>query len=71
MSEVCKLLTWICGFIIASAIAQLISLLPWSFLVIGVAAVITYWQGKTSDSKLLQVVAIGLAFGWCKCYFAG
>lgn len=71
MSEICKLLIWICGFTISSALAQLISLLPWSFLVIGVTAVITYSQGKSSDSKLLQVIAIGLTFGWCRCYFFG
>ncbi|BAY93783.1 hypothetical protein NIES37_38710 [Tolypothrix tenuis PCC 7101] len=71
MSQICRLLTSICGFLVASALAQLISLLPWSFLVIGVAAVITYSKGKTDNSMLLQVIAIGLAFGWMKCYFAG
>ncbi|YAF99209.1 MAG: hypothetical protein AB3A66_27445 (plasmid) [Nodularia sp. CChRGM 3473] len=71
MSEICRLLIWICGFVIASAIAQLISLLPWSALVIGVSATIIYSQGKNSNSMLLQVIAVGLAFGWGKCYFLG
>ncbi len=71
MSQICKLLIWMCGFIIASAIAQLISLLPWSFLVVGISAVITYSQGKNSNSMLLQIIAIGLAFGWGRCYFLG
>jgi 4-hydroxybenzoate polyprenyltransferase len=71
MSQICRLLIWICGFVIASAIAQLISLLPWSVLVVGVATVVTYSQGKADNSMLLQVIAIGLAFGWMKCYFAG
>jgi 4-hydroxybenzoate polyprenyltransferase len=71
MSEICRLLIWICGFVIASAIAQLISLLPWSALVIGVATTVTYSQGKSKNSMLLQVIAVGLAFGWVKCYFLG
>ncbi|AUB42158.1 hypothetical protein COO91_09762 (plasmid) [Nostoc flagelliforme CCNUN1] len=60
-----------CGFIIASAVAQLISLLPYNALVVGVAVVITYSQGKNSNSMLLQIIAIGLAFGWGKCFFLG
>jgi hypothetical protein len=71
MSQICKLLIWMCGFIIASAVAQLISLLPWNVLVVGVAAIITYYQGKNSNSMLLQVIAVGLVFGWSKCYFVG
>ncbi|MEH2146407.1 hypothetical protein [Nostoc sp.] len=71
MSQVCKLLIWICGFLIASAAAQLISLLPWSFLVVGVASMITYTKGKTDNSMLLQIIAVGLTFGWCKCYLIG
>jgi hypothetical protein len=53
------------------AIAQLISLLPWNALVVGVAVVVTYSQGKNSNSMLLQIIATGLAFGWSKCYFLG
>lgn len=64
MSQICRLLIWMCGFIIASAVAQLISLLPYNALVVGVAVVITYSQGKNSNSMLLQIIAIGLAFGW-------
>ena len=60
-----------CGFVIASASAQLISLLPWSALVIGVAATVTYSQGKNNKDILLQVIATGLAFGWLKCFFLG
>ncbi len=71
MSQICRLLIWICGFVIASAIAQLISLLPWSILVVGVGVVATYSKGKADNSMLLQVIAIGLVFGWIKCYFAG
>ncbi|GAX38860.1 hypothetical protein NIES3585_49120 [Nodularia sp. NIES-3585] len=71
MSQICRLLIWMCGFVIASASAQLISLLPWSALVIGVAATIIYSQGKNSNSMLLQVIAIGLGFGWMKCFFLG
>ncbi|MBW4617221.1 MAG: hypothetical protein KME21_29100 [Desmonostoc vinosum HA7617-LM4] len=71
MSQVCKLSIWICSFLIASAAAQLVSLLPWSMLVIGVVSVMTYTKGKTDDSMLLQVIAVGLTFGWTKCYFLG
>ncbi|WP_375515740.1 hypothetical protein [uncultured Nostoc sp.] len=71
MSQVCKLLIWICGFLIASAATQLISLLLWSFLVVGVASVITYTKGKADNSMLLQIISVGLTFGWCKCYFIG
>jgi hypothetical protein len=71
MSEICNLLTLMCGFVISSAIAQLTALLPWSALVVGVAATITYSQGKSSNSMLLQVVAIGLVFGWARCSFLG
>lgn len=71
MSQICRLLIWICGFVIASAIAQLISLLPWSALIIGVAATVTYSQGKSNGDMLLQVIATGLAFGWLKCFFLG
>lgn len=71
MSQICRLLIWMCGFVIASASAQLISLLPWSALVIGVAATIIYSQGKSNGDMLLQVIATGLAFGWLKCFFLG
>lgn len=71
MSQICRLLIWICAFLIASAVAQLISLLPWSILVVVVGVIVTYSQGKTDNSMLLQVIAVGLAFGWMKCYFAG
>ncbi|MCC5666978.1 hypothetical protein LC653_24575 [Nostoc sp. CHAB 5784] len=71
MSLLCRLLIWMCGFIIASAVAQLISLLPYNTLVVGVGVVITYSQGKNSNSMLLQIIAIGLAFGWGKCFFLG
>lgn len=71
MSQVCTLLTWMCGFLVACAFAQIISLLPWSILIVGVAAVITYIKGKSDNSMLLQVIAIGLSLGWCKCYFLG
>jgi hypothetical protein len=71
MSQICRLLIWICAFLIASAAAQLISLLPWSILVVGVGVVVTYCKGKADNSMLLQVIAIGLVFGWMKCYFAG
>jgi hypothetical protein len=71
MSQICRLLIWICAFLIASAIAQLISLLPWSLLVLGVGATAAYSKGKTDNSMLLQVIAVGLAFGWMKCSFAG
>jgi hypothetical protein len=71
MSQICKILIWMCSFLVASAVAQLISLLPWSFLVVGVSAVIIYSQGKNSNSMLLQIIAVGLAFGWGKCYFLG
>ncbi|MCC5618467.1 hypothetical protein LC605_25950 [Nostoc sp. CHAB 5836] len=71
MSQVCKLLIWMCSFLVASATAQLISLLPWSFLVIGVTTVVTYTKGKTDNEMLLQVIAVGLTFGWTKCYFLG
>ena len=71
MSLLCRLLIWMCGFIIASTTAQLISLLPWNALVVGVAVVITYSQGKSNNSMLLQIIAIGLAFGWGKCFFVG
>ncbi len=56
MSQICKILIWMCSFLVASAVAQLISLLPWSFLVVGVSAVIIYSQGKNSNSMLLQVI---------------
>ncbi len=55
----------------AAAIAQLISLLPWSFLVIAMAATIAYTIGQKENSMILQVIAMGLIFGWTKCYFAG
>jgi hypothetical protein len=71
MSLLCRLLIWMCGFIIASAVAQLISLLPYNALVVGVGVVITYSQGKNSNSMLLQIIATGLAFGWGKCFFLG
>ena len=71
MSLLCRLLIWMCGFIIASAVAQLISLLAYNTLVVGVGVVITYSQGKNSNSMLLQIIAIGLAFGWGKCFFLG
>lgn len=71
MSQICRVLTWMSAFVIACAFAQIISLLPWSILIVGVAAVITYILGKSDNSMLLQVIAIGLSLGWCKCYFLG
>ncbi len=55
----------------ATAIAQLLSLLPWSFLIIAVAATIAYTMGQKENSMILQVIATGLIFGWIKCYFVG
>ncbi|BAZ33768.1 hypothetical protein NIES4074_62820 (plasmid) [Cylindrospermum sp. NIES-4074] len=71
MSQICKLLIWICAFVIAMAVAQLISLLPWSSVVVGVGAFITYSIGKADNAMLLQVIAAGLAFGWIKCFLVG
>jgi hypothetical protein len=71
MSQICKIGRFLCAFIMAGAIAQLVSLLPWSLLVVGVAATIAYTTGQKENSMILQVIAIGLIFGWAKCYFAG
>ncbi|HYW17697.1 MAG TPA: hypothetical protein VE956_00035 [Nodularia sp. (in: cyanobacteria)] len=71
MSQVCKLLQWMCGFVLCTAIAQLLSLLPWSQVIIGIAATVLYTYGQQSNLMVLQVASIGLAFGWAKCFFAG
>ena len=71
MSQVCRVLQWMCGFVIAIAIAQLLTLLPWSQVTVGIPAVVLYSYGHQTDSKELQITAAGLAFGWAKCFFAG
>nr|MDZ8061882.1 hypothetical protein [Nostoc sp. EkiNYC01] len=70
-SEICKILQSVCAFIIATAIAQIVATFPWSQVPIGIAAAIFYSKGHQSNSIALQVIAVGLVFGWAKCYFAG
>ena len=57
-----------CAFIISFASAQVVALLPWSSLVIGVAATIAYMLGQKDGSILMQVIAVGLIAGWTKCF---
>lgn len=68
MSQICKVLRWMCAFIISFASAQVVALLPWSSLVVGVAATIAYMIGQKDSSILMQVIAIGLVSGWAKCF---
>jgi hypothetical protein len=70
-SEICKVLQSVFGFIVASAIAQLIAVLPHSQYPIAIATIICYLKGHQGSSLTLQVVAVGLVFGWGKCYFVG
>lgn len=71
MSQVCKVLQWICAFILCTAIAQLISLLPWSQVIIGITTSVIYTYGHQQNLMVLQVASVGLVFGWFKCFFAG
>ena len=71
MSELCKILQWMCGFIISTAIAQLLTLLPWSQIIVGIPAAAIYTYGHQTNSKSFQIIAIGLAFGWFKCFYGG
>lgn len=71
MSQFCRVLQWMCAFLIAIAIAQLLTLLPWSQFTVGLPAIVLYTYGHQSDSKEFQLAATGLVFGWFKCFFAG
>ncbi|MCC5616361.1 hypothetical protein LC605_15040 [Nostoc sp. CHAB 5836] len=71
MSQICKVLQWMCAFILCSAIAQLITLLPWSQVIIGISAVVIYSYGQQQNLIVLQVASVGLVFGWFKCFFGG
>ena len=72
MSTTTKVVRWICVFLIAFAIGQIISLFPWSFAIVGVAATIAYMAGKmcgrTDEEIMLQVIAAGLVVGTLKCF---
>lgn len=68
MSQVCKILRWTCAFIISTAIAQTISLLPWATFITAILVIIAYGTGQKQDSMVLRIIAIGLFFGWVKCF---
>ncbi|PHJ64982.1 hypothetical protein VF04_04150 [Nostoc linckia z7] len=70
-SEICKILQSVFGFVVASAFAQLIAVLSHSQYAIALAAVIFYLKGHQNNSLTFQAVAVGLVFGWSKCFFVG
>ncbi|MFK0731377.1 MAG: hypothetical protein ACFKPT_02800 [Gloeotrichia echinulata GP01] len=71
MSQISRILKWTCAFAIAAAVAQLLSLLPWSFWVVGIVAAIAYSVGFKQDDWQLQIIASGLIFGLLKCFYGG
>ena len=71
MSNVCKLCIWAISFLIAVAIAQLLSLISWSGYLIVIVAAIAYIHGSSNADFRLQIIALGLILGWAKCYFSG
>ncbi|NWF61928.1 MAG: hypothetical protein HXY43_22415 [Fischerella sp.] len=69
MSTTTKVVRWTCIFLIAFAVGQIISLFPWSFAIVGVAATVVYLAAHRRDDEImLQVIAVGLVMGTLKCY---
>lgn len=75
MTKFCQLVVWVCSFLIAVAIAQVIaSFGNWGTPVVLTIAGITYLYATTlgnKESLHFQVIAVGLALGWAKCYYGG
>lgn len=75
MTKFCQLVVWVCSFLVAVAIAQVVSSFGnWGTPVTLTIAGITYLYATTlgnKDGLHFQVVSVGLVLGWAKCYFGG
>jgi hypothetical protein len=69
--KICRILKWVCAFVVAAAIATLISPLPLGLWLIVFSAAISYLVGKSNDDWQLQMIAAGLIFGAVKWHYGG
>lgn len=73
MPQICRILKWVCSFLIAAAIANLTAPIsfPWALWMIAIAALLFYVVGQKTDDWQLQVIATGLVFGAVQWYYGG